>query len=214
MLTFLRKRPTRLTRVTQAFLRKQFSARAQRVARHTPRPDTKRLGVPALLKHINPLPSRSYLSAFRRTLFRRLLTAVPPQRRARKALYCAINNAAKFVRVVLPTARKRKRHARLGRELRSALFAFRRSRVRLRYSNLHSKYVARVGTNLRRRLVRRLRAKRLCVKTAVKFARTRRVRALAARITCLRRVNSRVKRAAQLLNGVNHQVPTPRNVKL
>lgn len=145
---------------------------------------------------------------------KRLRAALPLRRRARNRLYRALNTTARAVCAVLPAARARERHARLGMELRERLFVPRRSRTRLQYYNLQGRYAAHSDVALRRRLVRRLRTKRLQKSAVTLFSRARRVRALPVRIARLRRANLRIRKTLRLLRGATCQIRAPRGAKL
>lgn len=125
-------------------------------------------------------------------------------------MYRLINTFAKAVRSALPAARMRKHRATFGRGLRGQFYFSRRNRVRLQYSGLYDRYMARGGAKLRRQLIRRLRAKRLLTKAPARLAVKRRPRVLPLRIARLRRVNLRAKQAAQLRHLRSSYSPAPR----
>ena len=108
-----------------------------------------------------------------------------------------IGTFAVRVRSVLPESRARKLRARLGTDLRGRLYSVRRTRTRAQYGILYSKLAARGGAELRRSLIRRLRANRRDAKAPVRARRRRRSHPIAARIARLQRANLRVRRAVQ-----------------
>ena len=137
---------------------------------------------------------------------------MPPTRRTRRLLRSAIGTFAVRVRSVLPASRARKLRVRLGVDLRSRLYSVRRARAQ--YDTLYSKLAARGGAELRRRLIRRLRANRRNAKAPVRARRKRRSRPAAARIARLQRANLRVRRAVQRQYSPVALSPASRGTKL
>ena len=115
---------------------------------------------------------------------------------------------------MLPASRARKLRARLGVDLRSRLYSVRRARTRAQYDTLYSKLAARVGAELRRSLIRRLRANRRNAKAPMRARRKRRSRPVAARIARLQRANLRVRRAGQRRYSSVALSPASRGTKL
>lgn len=139
---------------------------------------------------------------------------MPPTRRTRRLLRGVIGTFAVRVRSVLPASRARKLRARLGVDLRSRLYSVRRTRTRAQYDTLYSKLAARGGAELRRSLIRRLRANRRNAKVPVRARRKRRSRPTAARIARLQRANLRVRRVVQRQYSPVALGPASRGTKL
>jgi hypothetical protein len=139
---------------------------------------------------------------------------LPPTRRTRRLLRGVIGTFAVRVRSVLPTSRARKLRARLVVDLRSRLYSVRRTRTRTQYDSLYNKLVVRGGAELRRSLIRRLRANRRNVKAPVRARRNRRSRPIAVRTARLQRANLRVRRAVQRQYSPVALSPASRGMKL
>lgn len=125
-----------------------------------------------------------------------------------------IGTFAARVRSVLPASRDRKLRARLGVDLRSRLYSVRRTRTRAQYDALYSKLAARGGAELRRSLIRRLRANRRNAKAPVRARRKRHSLPIAARIALLQRANLRVRRVVQRQYSPVALGPASRGTKL
>ena len=139
---------------------------------------------------------------------------MPPTRRTRRLLRGVIGTFAVRVRSVLPASRARKLRARLGVDLRSRLYSVRRTRTHAHYDTLYSKLAARGGAELRRSLIRRLRANRRNTKAPVRARRKQRSRPTAARVARLQRANLRVRRVVQRQYSPVALGPASRGTKL